>query len=1146
MIYRMGQGPISRLAFVFLTLFSPIFGQDLDDVTISGRVTDANGLTIVGATVKATQVETGSQRTIVTNAEGRYRLIELKPGTYRVTVTQSGFGTHERADLVTVSGQNVQLDVQLQPAGIAVSQDVQIDDGALVVDTTRTVVGSTVTEREIEELPNITRNPLDLVLTLGGTSEEALSVRDLAEDRNSNARVPPAEQGNFSLSGGASYSNNITIDGMDNNDDRSARDRFQPPIDAIAEVQVIRNQFSAEYGRASGGRVNLRTRAGTNRFRGRAFMYFRDDNLNANTWYNNSRGFARLPLTEYNPGFWFGGPISIPKIYNGRDRTFFAVAYEHSTLEDTTLIDTYVPVVPNPNFDLPPPTGSQQFCDNANPANCPATAGYVSPYSKLYSTPNVQNSVIGRIDHQLFKGNELTFGFQYGRRKNRRTSGVSTTRIEDALQAKNIDTEAFNITDNQVFGPKVVNQFRFQWSDYTPSYQTDNPLEPVVLIGYRNPVTNSVQTLIAGNSTASTLQNFSDSRKETRYQVQDSVAWIAGNHTVRFGFDVQNVNSTSIALSDATGTYNFGSVLNYSNNVLSRYRQNFGTTSDVDNTYWGLFVNDEFRLRPNLTFSFGLRYERETVLEDTNNFGPRAAIAWDPFKDGKTVVRAGAGVFYNRTLLRTVGDFIQNSLEGLEPFDSNTITTTNNARNNVLAAIAQSFPSAFATSDELRAVIATANCGPANAPVACSPNTGFVLNTGTSGNPLRSIEPGLRIPEAYNFNVGFERELGAGLLFEANYTYNRTAHLWREYNINVPVLPAGYDDLTDYLLDATYTFTNANNTVRTYRFWLGPTNDASGLATNISNPGSPTGTCGTTSNVTCWVNLNTLNSSTTAPNTNLGDGVSSNSIGGPIGIAREAVRSLRPNPNFDEMARVASLGNARYHGLVLELRSRSRKLPYGFRSTMRAVYTLSKMEDDGLNNTSNAEVNDDFGREWARSLQDRRHRFVFAGTLNTPWWMGKLQVSPIFRYGSSAPFNLGYGVDRNLNDQSTDRVIFNGNLRDLVWREPGSPTANELLSQFQLQPIGARSGNLPRNIGIGPSQYIFDMNISREWRFTERFRLRGNVEMGNLLNMAVFSFGSEFVDFIGPNASEATRKGFLVPTRTYRAREIRFGLRFDF
>src|SRR6185503_15412884 len=142
------------------------------------------------------------------------------------------------------------------------------------VDTKRTVVGATLTSRETELLPVNTRSALDLIFTLPGVTEEPLSTRDLAEDRNTNPANTPEEAGTFSLAGAPAYSNNLTIDGMDNNDDRAARERFQPPLESVEEVQVITNQFSAEYGRASGGRVNLRTRSGSSEFRGRALYFF--------------------------------------------------------------------------------------------------------------------------------------------------------------------------------------------------------------------------------------------------------------------------------------------------------------------------------------------------------------------------------------------------------------------------------------------------------------------------------------------------------------------------------------------------------------------------------------------------------------------------------------------------------------------------------------------------------------------------------------------------------------------------------------------------------------------------------------------------------------------------------------------------------
>lgn len=1133
--------------FAFAVVAS-VNAQDLDDVTLTGRITDSNGQAIVGATVTATLVDSGIERTVITDDSGRYRLIELKPGNYSVKASATGFGAKERTGLQTLSGQNLQLDLSLAPASVQAEATVTVDESdAPVVDTTRTVVGGTINEREIEEIPNNTRNPLDLVLTLGGTSEEQLSTSGLAEDRNANPSSAPLEQGNFSLSGGTAYSNNITIDGLDNNDDRSSRDRFQPSIEAIAEVQVILNQFSAEYGRASGGRVNLRTRAGGNRFRGRAFLFFRDDSLNANSWYNNSRAIPRPDLREINPGFTLSGPVVFPWIYDGHNKTFFSTTYEYNKLDDTTLIDTYIPVVPNSRYTLPAPTGSEQFCDSSSPANCPATAGFISPYSILYATPNVNHVLVARLDHKLFKNNDFTFGIQFAQRANRRTNGSSTTRLENAFQEKNNDTIAYNFTDNQVFGSSTVNQFRAQWSRFKPSFQTASPLDPVVLVGFRNPVTNTVQTLIAGNSTTSTSQNFSDSRNETRWQIQDSITHIYDRHTFKFGFDVQDVTSEVIGLGDATGTFNFGSVLQYSNNQVTRYRQNFGTSQDVTNTYWGAFFHDEFKALANLTISYGVRYERETAVSDNNNFGPRLGIAWDPFKKGKSVIRFGAGIFYNRVLLRTVGDSIQNTGGNLVSFDSNTIGTaaTDPRRLAILTAVANRFPSSYASVDELRTLVTT-TCTTVVTTFPCNANTGFATNVSSAGNPLRSVDADLKIPESYQFNVGFEREVGNAFVFEANYTYNKTTHLWRDSNPNAPILPAGFADWTAYLIANPFDL----SPTRRYTFYLGTnTADGSGIHT------APNGTvvCGTTT-PNCFVNLNTINTSTTAPAVAT-PGQNNNATGGPIGIALAAIARFRPDQTVEETSRIGSRGNAVYNGLILELRRRYRKLGYGFGASMRFAYTLSSTKDDGLNNTSNAEINGDFSREWARNLQDRRHRIALSGTLDMPFWLGKLKFSPLLRYGSSAPFNLGAGgTDRNLDDLGTDRLNFSGNLSDIVFREPGSPVPEALITQFSLQPIGSKSGNLPRNSGTGPSFYTFDLNVTREWKITERMKIRPVVEFNNIFNAAVFSYGSEFIDFAAlrndgtpPTQTQLlARQNFLVPTRTYRQRQIRLGIRFDF
>lgn len=1137
------------LALTLVLLATAIlnFGQDLDDVTITGKVLDANGLAIVGATVTATMTETKESRNVVTDGEGRYLLVKLKPGTYKIKVAASGFGTQETPEIATVSAQNVQKDFKLSPAGVTAEQTIIVtEDDAAVVDTTRTTVGGTLTSRDIEEIPNNTRNALDLVLTLGGTSEEQLSTSGLAEDRGTNPSSAPLEQGNFSISGGTAYSNNITIDGLDNNDDRSSRDRFQPSLEAIAEVQVIANQFSAEYGRASGGRINIRTRSGGNQLRGRAFMFFRDESLNANSWYNNSRGISRVPLQELNPGFTLSGPII-------KQKTFFAVAYEFNKLADTTLIDAYLPVGTNSRYTLPSPTGSGQFCDNASPAACtavPPTAGLISPYNKLYDTPNKSNVLTARIDHKLFENNDLTVGFQFGRKNNRRTNGTATSRLENAFQAKNINTDAVNFTDNHVFGASTVNQFRMQWSRYQPSFQAPDPFDPVVLVSYRDPVVNTVRTLIMGNSTTSTSSNFADTRNETRWQFQDSVTHVVGDHSLKFGFDIQNVVSKVTGLGDATGTFNFGSVLAYTQNVINRYRQNFGTSQDVRNRYYGAFFNDQLQVRPNVTLSYGVRYEKETAVDDSNNIGPRFGVSWDPFKSGRGVIRFGTGIFYNRVLLRTVGDSIQNSGGTLVSFDSTTIGTgaTDPRRVAILAAIANNFPNSYPTTAELRTLVTSTCATVVGAPGPCTSNTGFsVGNLSSAGNPLRSVEANLKIPESYQFNVGFEREVIKGWVFEANYTWNKTVHLWRDYNPNVPRLPSGYADWTAYLVANPYTLAPG----RQYTFYLGTnTADGSGLHT------TPNGTtvCGTTT-PNCYVNLNTINTSSTAPAVAVA-GQNNAATGGPIGIALAAIAPFRPDQTVQETSRIGSIGNAFYQGLILELRSRYRKLGYGFGASFRMAYTLSSTKDDGLNNTSNAEINGDFSREWARNLQDRRHRFALSGTFDTPWWFGKLKFSPLFRFGTSAPFNLGAGgTDRNLDDVSTDRLIYNGDLSEIKTRNPGSPVPDALIAKFSLQPIGAKGGNLPRNSGTGPSFYTFDLSVSREFKLKERFKFRPVFEFGNILNAAVFSYGSEFIDFTAlrndPNGTPTSaqllaRQNFLVPTRTYRQRQIRAGIRFDF
>ncbi|HKB67270.1 MAG TPA: carboxypeptidase regulatory-like domain-containing protein [Pyrinomonadaceae bacterium] len=1097
------------MAAINLASVNPLTAQDLDNVTLSGRVMDQNGAVIAGATVEVVLVTTRTTRTAVTDDAGTYRVIQLEPGVYNLRASFPGFATQEKTQLRFIAGKNVQLELTLIPEGITVNPITVTADDTPAVDTTRTVVGGTVISAEVETLPINTRSPLDLIFTLPGVSEEALSTRELAEDRNTSAANTPEESGTFSLAGGPAYSNNITIDGLDNNDDRAARERFQPSLEAVEEVQIITNQFSAEYGRASGGRINIRTRGGADKYGGRAFYFFRDDYLNANTSNNKARGLSRLPLTEHNPGFTFSGPLRLP-LYDGRRKTFFFTAYEYNTILDSATIDTLVPIQQNPRFKIAAPT----VTDPSLIGQLRLDAG-IAPYIARVSTPARNYTLTTRIDHKFSDLHNGSVLYQMGRQDNLRQFGGGN-RLAEALQGKTRNTDGVSYTDNYVISATLVNQTRFQWSRLAPGTTASGDHSPVVLITLDDPLPTTDPerrsgTLVAGSSTSGATD-----RRESRVQGQEVLSWVHDAHSLKIGGDIQYISSTFIDLSDLSGTYSFSNALDFIANTPSRFRQNFLAESTQHNTYMGFFVQDEWRLLPNLILSYGLRFENETIIKDRNNWGPRFSAAYDPFKDGKTVIRLGAGVFYNRALLRTIDDFTLGTQQRF--FDTNNLNDPATGQ--------------LGSADFRRAFIATNLRFPETLTVDSPLVENFgVLNAGFS----RRLDAALRIPESYQANVGFERDLGRGFVFEANYTFNRGLHLWREFNANAPKLPPGFKNFSEYLgsrdfanfrsspfgIRPLYNVSTAGDLVR---FVFNPLDSANPNAVSrIAEFGVPISI----------VNLNSFTSSTA------------------VEVAQAALNPFRPDPTRADIQQLISAGNSFYHGLTLELRKRLKRTK-NFAVSFRAAYTFSHLTDDGIVNTSDALVAGDFFAERARSLLDRRHRFVFSGTFDMPRYLGKLRLSPVVRLTSGGPFNISIGgADRNLDDVGNDRPIFTGDTKLLHWRGPGDPIDPGILNSFSLPTIG-QTGNLPRNAGQGPGQFFFDLNITREFRLSERIRLRPVVEFDNVLNKTVYSFGSEFINFnaFAPTATPQQRQAFLdsflVTTRTLRPRQVRLGVRFDF
>ena len=1092
--------------FVFPSAFNSysVWSQDLDTVAISGRVTDQNGAVIPGAEIQATLSKTGLTRKTTTDADGRYRLIQLEPGSYLIRVSAHSFAAQQIENVATVSSQSLQFDVTLIPSTVVAEPVIVTSADVPIVDTKRTITGATLTLNETKSLPLVTRSPLDLIFTLPGVTEEPLSTRDLAEDRNSNPANTPEEAGLFSLAGSPAYSNNLTIDGLDNNDDRAARERFQPSLEAIAEVQVITNQFSAEYGRASGGRVNLRTRSGSRQFHGSGFYLFRDEALNANTFRNNSLGLARLPLQDHVAGFTFGGPLvtfSGPRLRKAKSTVFF-VSYELSKTLDSALIDTLVPVTQNNLYPLPAPTNLDQR--RLEKVEEPFLAAEVAPFTSSLSTPLNNTSITARVDHQFSETHNGSIVYQAGRLINLRGFGGGN-RLADALQARRRYSDAISYADNLVLSSQVVNQLRFQYSQLAPSFKTAAGAgRPVVLISLNDLLVNEDParrsgTLVAGSSTLG-----GSDRREQRVQLQQILSVVKGSHSLKFGADVHHVRSTFVDLADLTGTFSFASAGDFLAGVPSRFRQNFHSSSTQKNTYAGAFIQDDWQINPRVLLSYGLRYERESILHDPNNFGPRLSVAYSPFESAKVVVRLGVGLFFNRPLLRTIDDFTLGQQQRF--FDTNTLRDPVTGK--------------LMTAEQRRAFIATN----IQFPEVLGAESQLVQQFGVLNSDfLRRLDPDLRIPESYQFNGGVECDLGRGYSVEANFSFTRGIHLWREFNANAPVLPHGYKNFTEFL--ASRDFANFANPLTSTRPLHNATNAGELVRFGHSafNPENPTAV-GRVIEFGVPVSIMSLTSTSTTM----------------LEAALAAINRLRPDPARGEIEQLISAGNSFYRGLTVELRKRfdAGDGSHGF--MFRAGYTLSSLIDDGVVNTSDALVPGDFRSERARSLMDRRHRFVLSGSFNLPRYFGGLTLSPIWRVASEAPFNISLGgSDRNLDDVGNDRPNYAGDLRLLRWRKPGDPLDPSIIGGFSLPPLG-QSGNLPRNAGRGPGLFVFDLNVTKEVNFGP-LKLRSSIEFDNVLNKTVFSFGSEFINF-----NSGSNDSFLLATRTGRPRQLRIGLKAEF
>ena len=638
---------------------------------ISGTVRDQTAAAVPGVTVTATNTDTGATRSAVSDAIGFYRLPALEPGTYQVRAELSGFSPSSTTVKVNADT-DVKMDVALKLATLGEAVTVEGSVSTIELNRTSPTVGTTSTARQVVELPlSADRNVNNLIATSPNVN-----------------RV--SGQGTFAANGQRSRNNNYMIDGSDNNDISVTIATTQVVPESVAEFQVQTNAYSVEFGRNSGAQVNVITKSGSNTFRGEVWDYYRDSKLGSLTNIEKSSGLTEAPeYSRHQAGFSIGGPII-------KDKTHFFALYQYdadkapATLAGTTRMMTPAGFAALSNVPLRAgqSAASRQavlsrlgFLNNVysqgvtfrNLSNVlvngvPIETGQTNV---AYKNPSKYHTVNVRLDHRLTDNDTVTARYYLNDRSD--VNAISNCAFGEVFcgnQALKDTNAALSYT--RVFGSNVVNEARASWVRRDLGFPENDPVSPTAAI--------------TGLFTVGGLSNFPQGRITDNYQFNNTTTWTKGKHTLKFGVDLRYNKVQNNADFNVKGNFVFSSLQDYMNNTAFSLTQALQTGSFKANQWQNaFFVQDNFRVTPDLTLNLGVRYEiadlpfgmfgvtdpaqRAALIpgpaqKDTNNIAPRAGFNWSPssgsgfFGDGKTVVRGGWGmgydvIFYNILTVNT-------------------------------------------------------------------------------------------------------------------------------------------------------------------------------------------------------------------------------------------------------------------------------------------------------------------------------------------------------------------------------------------------------------------------------------------------------------------------------------------------------------
>ena len=607
----------SRLVPIILSLF--LFGavciqaqQTVTSATLSGRIADARGAVVSGASLTATNLETNQKQTVTTDYYGRYRFPYLQIGNYKLSIEAPGFASSTKELTVTV-GQALDLPIKLEVAGL--SAQVNITTDVPMIETVRTQVTETIRPSEINELPLNGRNFLDLALLIPGVSPTNTG----SNQRFAETSAVPGQ--GISIAGQRNLYNSFVVDGVSANDDAADLTGTYYSEEVINQFQVITSGGIAEFGRASGGVVNIVTKSGTNDWRGNFYGFARNQRFDA----RNPLAPTKDLLTQVQYGASIGGPIK-------PDRTFFFTNFEQTRRNYSAVITIAPSAVATINNRLNAVSYKGQ---RLNTGVAPAGFDTTNFFARVDHRLDDRNQLSGR--HSLYHitaDNSRTVG---GLNAVSRGSGLDDT--DQTIAVSNITT----------LSSRTLNEARFQYTNSRLGAPINDTTGPAVGIsGVAN----------FGTATSSPLE-----RDINLFEAVDNVSTQLGAHSPKVGVNFL-YNRVNISFPGAVqGVYAFNSLANFLTGNYSTFQQAFGAPGQFQsNPNAGFFGQDEWRVRSNFTVNAGLRYDLQflpdPIQTDTNNIAPRLGFAYAP-GDRKTVIRASFGLYYDRIPLRATSNALQ-------------------------------------------------------------------------------------------------------------------------------------------------------------------------------------------------------------------------------------------------------------------------------------------------------------------------------------------------------------------------------------------------------------------------------------------------------------------------------------------------------